>query len=210
MGVSIIDYILRRKIMNLIDEVISFWFGKERDPLIIAKQKEQLWWGKDLAMDRVVSQRFMSVLEGINRGANTFLRDTARGRLALIVLLDQMSRMIYRNQPQAFAQDLQALGLSLDGIYRGFDRELQPLERVFFYLPLEHSESLEIQKKSVQCFTDLLDEVTLEAKELFTTYLIFAQRHLSIIERFGRFPHRNRVLGRISTDAEEAFLNEVV
>lgn len=194
--------------MNLIDEIVSFWFGEERDPLIVAKQREQLWWGKDLVNDRMVAQRFMTVLEGINRGANTFLRDTARGRLALIILLDQMSRMIYRDQPQAFAQDLQALGLSLDGIYRGLDRELQPIERVFFYLPLEHSESLEIQKKSVQCFTDLLEEVPLEAKELFATYLNFAQRHLSVIERFGRFPHRNRVLGRVSTDAEEAFLRE--
>lgn len=194
--------------MDLIDEILSFWFGEERDPLIIAKQREQLWWGKDLANDRVVAQRFMTVLEGINRGANTFLRDTARGRLALIILLDQMSRMIYRDQPQAFGQDLQALGLSLDGIYRGFDSELQPIERVFFYLPLEHSESLEIQKKSVQCFTDLLEEVPLEEKELFANYLSFAQRHLNVIERFGRFPHRNRVLGRASTDAEEAFLRE--
>jgi len=126
----------------------------------------------------------------------------------LILLTDQFPRNMYRDSPQAFAYDAKALAWCLEGLKQQFDRHLRPIERVFFYLPLEHAESLEHQERSVEKFRELLDEADERRKNVFAEYLDLAVRHRNIIARFGRFPHRNRILGRESTGEELAFLKE--
>ena len=131
------------------------------------------------------------------------------GRLALILLLDQLPRNIHRDTPAAFAQDAKARDLCLRGLSLGADKALSPLARVFFYLPLEHAESREQQARSVALFEALADEqADGPARETFEGFADFARRHQVIIQRFGRFPHRNAILGRTSTPEEAEFLQQ--
>ena len=130
-------------------------------------------------------------------------------RLALILLLDQLPRNIHRGTPAAFAQDPLARDLCLKGLSIGADKSLSPLERVFFYLPLEHAESREQQARSVALFEALAaEQAGTPAQATFAGFADFARRHQVIIERFGRFPHRNDILGRTSTPEEAAFLQQ--
>ena len=129
-------------------------------------------------------------------------QQSARGRLALIVLLDQFSRHIHRGTGAAFAQDPAAQRLATDGIERGLDRDLIPAARSFFYLPLEHAEDIALQRLSVESFRRLCDEVAPAWRKDYESFLDYAQRHHDIIARFGRFPHRNAALGRQSTPEE--------
>jgi len=131
-----------------------------------------------------------------------------KGLLALILLTDQFPRNIYRESARAFAFDAKALAWCLGGIISGLHIGLRPIERVFFYLPLEHAESLEYQELSVGLFRDLLATVQLDQKYVFENFLDFAVRHRDIIARFGRFPQRNKIIGRPSTPEEAAFLEE--
>ncbi len=133
--------------------------------------------------------------------------DRAYGRLALIILLDQFSRNIHRGQAEAFENDSLALKLTLDGIQEGHDRQLLPIERTFAYMPLMHSEEIDIQREGVALFTTLADEAR-DDYPFLDKSADSAQEHYDIIERFGRFPHRNVVLGRNSTPDEKAFLAE--
>ena len=128
--------------------------------------------------------------------------------MALILLLDQMPRVIHRGTPGAFAQDDKARRFADKGLASGADRLLRPIERVFFYLPFEHSEDAADQERSVELFQELAAEVPEEWKKSFDFYLDFAVRHEAIIDRFGRFPHRNAILGRESTPEEIEFLKE--
>ena len=131
------------------------------------------------------------------------------GRLALILLLDQLPRNIHRASPAAFAQDAKARDLCLRGLSLGADKALSPLARVFFYLPLEHAESREQQARSVALFEALAaEQADGPARETFEGFADFARRHQVIIQRFGRFPHRNAILGRTSTPEEAEFLQQ--
>lgn len=130
------------------------------------------------------------------------------GRLAWIIVADQFSRNIYRCDPRSFALDEQALAHALEGMAAGHDLALRPLQRVFFYLPLEHSESIELQQQSVMLYEGLLNEVGEKLAQPFTGFLDYARRHLDVIQRFGRFPHRNAILGRESTAAEIEYLQQ--
>jgi uncharacterized protein (DUF924 family) len=191
-----------------IEAILDFWFGSDPDDGAVAKEKAALWWSKNSEIDAEIRQRFENL---VTRAAGGELADwgaTPRGRLALILLTDQFPRNIYRGSPSAFAHDAKALAWSNDGIEQGLDLKLRPIERVFFYLPLEHAESLEHQEQSVKHFSGLVALVGPELKETFEEYLNFAVRHRDIIARFGRFPHRNKILGRVSTPEEIAFLNE--
>ena len=132
-----------------------------------------------------------------------------RGPPGLILLLDQLPRNLHRGTPAAFAQDDKARALCLKGLSFGTDRGLSPLARVFFYLPLEHAESREQQARSVALFEALADEqATDPARTTFEGFADFARRHQVIVDRFGRFPHRNAILGRASTEEEAAFLQQ--
>ena len=131
-----------------------------------------------------------------------------RGRLAMVLLTDQFPRNIWRGEAAAFAFDVLALRWAKETIARGLDRDARPIERVFLYLPLEHSEDLADQREAVRLFDALGGEVAAAARPAFAGYLDYARRHLEIIERFGRFPHRNAALGRETSPAEAEFLRQ--
>jgi uncharacterized protein (DUF924 family) len=191
-----------------IETVLQFWFGTGPEDAAVAKEKSALWWSKSLECDQEIRRRFESLAAQAAAGELSDWQSTPSGRLALILLTDQFPRNIHRDTPRAFAQDSKALAWCLDGIKSDFDLKLRPIERVFFYLPLEHAESLKHQEQSVKLFRELAESVTGNAKTLFEGYLDYAVRHRDTIARFRRFPHRNKILGRGSTAEELAFLAE--
>ena len=134
---------------------------------------------------------------------------TARGRLALILVLDQFSRHIHRDQPAAFARDRQAQTLCIEGITRGIDRRLAPLERWFFYMPLMHAEDLDLQTRSVHCFRQLVEDAAEPYREPCQGAYDHAKQHRDLVERFGRFPERNELLGRAPTLDELRYLERL-
>jgi len=190
----------------VIESVLEFWFGSGADDATIAAQRSALWWQKDPVVDADCKARFEPLVLAAGEGQLASWTGTPRGRLALIVLTDQLPRNIYRGTSRAFAFDPVALACCLDGLSLGSDRELRRIERVFFYLPPEHSESAEHQERAVALFTELVEKAPPELYELFDGYRRYALRHREIIARFGRFPHRNALLGRASTPEEIAFL----
>lgn len=167
--------------------ILDFWF-KEISP--------KLWWAKSDEFDQQIRLRFGSLHLAASRCELASWRDTAAGRLAEIILLDQFSRNIYRDQANAFAQDPLSLALAQTAVAAGADTELEPTQRAFLYLPYMHSESPQIHQQAVTLFSQPGLEGNLD----------FELRHKAIIDRFGRYPHRNAILGRTSTPAEEAFL----
>lgn len=186
----------------------AFWFGTADDDGAVAQQQSRLWWAKDEATDRDMALRFASYVEAAARHELDDWAASADGRLALILLTDQFPRNIYRDTPQAFAFDGLARAWCKEGLRDGVDRSLRPIERVFFYLPLEHSESLDDQELAVALFERLMAEVAPAHQPVFEGFLDFARRHREVIQRFSRFPHRNRILGRASSDQELAFLQQ--
>ncbi len=191
---------------NRIEEILHFWFGDLQT--INLEERIELWFGGSEETDRLIRDKFGPDLLRAISGELAHWEETPRGSLALIILLDQFSRNIYRNTPRAFAQDEMALGICLRGMDQGKDLALDLLERVFFYLPMEHSEDLEIQRKSVKAFESLVKAAPPEMKKTFESFLDYAVRHYIIIEKFGRFPHRNEILGRASTPEELEFLTQ--
>jgi uncharacterized protein (DUF924 family) len=190
------------------ESVLQFWFGNNTDPIGIAQSKAPLWWGKSPASDAEIRERFTGLRERAVQGELEEWEEAPRGRLALIVLVDQFSRNMFRDRPESFTYDYLAQEWCLTGLDVGVDEELTPIERVFFYLPLEHSESRVDQARSVALFTALHDQAPPVQQPLFAEYLRFAHQHQDIIERFGRFPHRNSILGRPSLDSELQFLQQ--
>ena len=188
------------------EDVLAFWFGPEAGDSATAESQKKLWWSKDAVVDTEIRERFGALVAAAAGGAHREWAREPRGRLALILLFDQFPRNIYRDTPQAFAHDGLALRLALDGIDSGADRGLRAIERVFFYLPLEHAESPEMQERSVALFEGLRNNAAETDRSTFDGYLDFARRHRDIVQRFGRFPHRNPILGRASTAEETAFL----
>ena len=194
--------------METADTIREFWFGTQSEDRLVAEEKSALWWRKDAQTDEQIRQRFEELVRSAPKGALDSWLSTAGGRLASILLTDQFPRNMFRNTPESFAYDPLALAWCKAGLREKMDQDLRPIERVFFYLPLEHSESLQDQQMSVSLFQSLLDVVAPAAKPTFEGFLDFAVRHRDIIARFGRFPHRNRILGRPSSDEELAFLQE--
>lgn len=169
--------------------VLAFWF-EEHGP--------KDWFAKNPAFDAAIAERFGALHARAARGALDSWAETPKGALALIIVLDQFSRNMHRDSAKAFACDAKALGLARRAVDRGFDRGLGEPERVFLYLPFEHSENRRDQELSVEYFGRFSDKLYVEA----------AEKHKVIIDRFGRFPHRNKALGRASTPEETAFLAE--
>lgn len=195
--------------MERSEEILSHWFGSDLgNGWTVPADRTKYWFGKDEATDAELRRRFISDME---RAAAGLLRDwarTPRGRLALVILLDQFPRNIHRGTPAAFAHDGLALELVREGLERGDDEQLRPVERTFFYLPLEHAEDREAQAESVRRYAALLDAAPEHAKAAFREFYDYALAHQRIIDRFGRFPHRNAILGRETTPEEAAFLTE--
>lgn len=186
--------------------ILEFWFGAGDSNLEIIKDKFKLWWKKDRSLDVEIQQQFGYLLEVMKKGELDDWRESAKGRLAMIILADQFSRNIYRNTPASFVNDDLALSLAKSGIKAGMDKGLRLIERVFFYMPFMHAESLAEQEKAVKLFSELVSEGDKEEKNSLQTNLDFAVRHRNVIKQFGRFPHRNRILGRKSTNEEIEFL----
>ena len=190
------------------DELFDFWFGDATDDVEVGQARGALWWGQSAETDDLIAGRFGQAASAAAAGNLDHWTGSPRGRLALILLLDQMPRVIHRGIPGAFAQDDKARRVAAKGLESGADRLLRPIERVFFYLPFEHSEDGQDQERSIELFQQLAAEVPDEWRESFDFYLEFAVRHKTIIDRFGRFPHRNAILGRESTPEEIEFLKE--
>lgn len=193
-----------------IQQVLQFWFGHSIDSATASSQAH-LWWRKRPEVDQQIREDFADGLRDLTRGKYRDWLQTARGRLAAIIVLDQFSRNMYRDKPQAFAQDALALQWCLEGLKTEIDLQLEPIERVFFYLPLEHSEDLQLQDLACRKFAELLDQVTLLGTEsdgnTYEGFYEFAERHRQVIQKFGRFPHRNRILGRVNSEAEQQYLD---
>lgn len=154
----------------------------------------------------MIKSQFGTLVEKIATGQHDDWLATPKGRMAAVIVLDQFPRNIFRGTEQAFAYDTLAQKLCADGLGAGVDRELPLIQRVFFYLPLEHAEDQELQVQSVQQYEQLLAEVSEEYKDAYANYLDFAVRHKVIIDRFERYPHRNAILEHESTAEELAFL----
>ncbi|KAA8732384.1 DUF924 domain-containing protein [Acinetobacter qingfengensis] len=169
--------------------VLNFWFAAENQPF---------WFEKSGEFDQKIVTHFMTIHHRAKQGELWSWRVTPEGRLAEIIILDQFSRNLFREQPQAFAQDSMALALAQEAISLKLDQQLDPVQRKFLYMPFMHSESGYIHDIALQLFQRLGDQLTLD----------FEKKHQRIIDRFGRYPHRNDILGRISTTEEQEFLTQ--
>jgi uncharacterized protein (DUF924 family) len=181
--------------------IYDFWFGGPA--LDEFGQSRKAWFVKDRVFDEEIRQRFSATLETAERGELQHWRDTPRACLSLIILLDQFPRNMFRDTPRAFATDAMALESARFALERSYDQAFISLERIFFYLPFEHSESLADQAHCVALVQMLADADPSQAE-----FLDYAKRHHDVIAQFGRFPHRNRILGRDSTEAEFEFLKQ--
>jgi uncharacterized protein (DUF924 family) len=190
------------------DAVLDFWFGAPGSAADVAARQRTLWFAKSAANDRIVAERFAETLVAAGRGELDDWAATPRWRLALIVVLDQFPHHIHRDHGQSFAYDAQSLALALEMIRRGEDAQVAPIERVFVYLPLEHAESIAMQDRSVALYDKLAHEAAADERQLFDGFLDYARKHRDVVARFGRFPHRNELLGRPSTAEEIEFLKQ--
>ena len=187
-------------------ELLDWWFGQSSTTQQIIRDKHGLWFGYKPEQDREARERFGDLCEqALDGGLQEWLRSEP-GWLALTLLLDQLPRMIHRGTPRAFAGDARARQLLGDGMAQGRDRLLTPIERSFIYLVLEHAENLADQELAVQQFSTLRDMAGADELPAFEGFLDFACRHREVIARFGRFPHRNAILGRVSSEAEQDYL----
>ncbi len=171
------------------DTILSFWF-EEIQPA--------QWWVKDHNLDLLIKKRFLQAHQAANKCELFSWRHSAKGRLAEIIILDQFSRNIFRDTPRSFASDALALTLAQEAISLEVHAELSPLERNFLYMPFMHSESLIIHDVAVTLFSENGIQSNID----------FEHQHRKIIQEFGRYPHRNNVLGRASTESELAFLSQ--
>jgi uncharacterized protein (DUF924 family) len=181
--------------------VLDFWFGAPDDPL--HRSPRERWFTKDPAFDAECARRFGDLIEQALAGSLVHWAATPTGALAQIVVLDQLPRNVFRGRARAFAGDARALAAAQAMVTAGDDRALSGVQRQFVYLPFEHAEDLAMQREALRLFAQLeRDEPALAG------VLHWAQRHHDIVERFGRFPHRNAALGRASSDEELAFLQQ--
>lgn len=195
--------------MTEAEPVLEFWFGASGADGSLDPAKQKMWFGDGRRYDAEIRDRFGALHERAARGElDKDWSVTPLGTVALVVVLDQFSRHIHRGTPAAFAQDPAARRLVTAGVDRQVDRGLYPAQRAFFYMPLEHAEDLEMQRLGVRCFDGLARIVPEARRKEYESFLDYAQRHLAIIERFRRFPHRNQVLGRQSTREEIEFLKQ--
>ncbi len=188
--------------------ILDFWFGSADNDLEILEQKSSLWWAKGDSADSEIKSRFTATLNNLIEGKLTDWKLLPEGRLAMVILADQFSRHIFRDNEKAFAQDELALALVLEGLDSNIDLEIGLLQRAFFYMPLEHSESLSMQDRSVAMYRQLYDMAPENIHEQIKGNLNYAIAHRDIIEKFGRFPHRNVILGRQSTPEEIEYLKQ--
>ncbi|MGE0269193.1 MAG: DUF924 family protein [Candidatus Omnitrophota bacterium] len=197
--------------MERVAAILDYWFDGITEETVLTDDLpvKARWFSKDEEIDREIKNKFNSDLTKARKGKCSSWMDSSVGALALIILLDQLSRNIFRGSEKAFDTDLQALESCLIAIKDSYDEELSLIQRQFLYMPMMHSENLMIQKKSIIYFKNLVDAAQTQDPrniEYFTNVYDFAKRHHDIILKFERFPHRNDVLKRRSTSTEIEFL----
>ena len=189
-------------------EVLDFWFGDGLTRDWPSQDHNELWFGGGPAQDDAIRQRFGPLVDEALGGGLADWEADPRSRLALIVLLDQLSRNVHRGQRRAFDGDARAQRLSQLSIDEGMDATLTPAGRVFLYMPLMHAENLALQDECVARFQRLVDSSPEALRDKLASNLRFAVLHRDIVAQYGRFPHRNAVLGRTTTPEENAFLKD--
>lgn len=189
--------------MSPAHDILRFWFGEAQSGNTRYQQRRSLWFVKNAETDQIIRDRFLRLHEQAAAGELDHWKDSPESCLALIVLLDQFSRNMFRGEPKSFETDAKALAVAKEAIARGFDQQRIPIERLFLYMPLEHSESLGDQHRCVE----LMHQLAIADPELNDCY-DYAIRHLKVIEAFERFPHRNAMLGRDTTPTEAEFLKQ--
>ncbi len=189
-----------------IETILSFWFREQELSAPQVDHRMDIWFGEDPVFDHEIEREFADDVTAASEGRLDHWAHTPRGRLALIILLDQFRRNIHRGTAKAFSHDKLALKLCVEGAMAKKDDGLSPIEKVFFYMPLQHSESRKVQAKSVALYQRLAEAVTPTFRETFETVAQFAELHADIVETFGRFPHRNSLLGRENTPEEAEYL----
>ena len=189
-----------------IHELLNFWFGNPGSADLPTSDRTNLWFGENEIVKQKMLQAFRDEYQAASLGQLTEWAKTPRGRLALIILLDQFSRYLHKKSAQAFAYDEAAKTLCVEGLREKMDQSLTLIERVFFYMPLVHSEDSKSQEQSIRLYQELVSLSMSETTQIYQLFLAYAYAHFRVIKEFGRFPQRNKVLGRDSTDAELAFL----
>lgn len=189
-------------------QVLDFWFGALADASTYPSEKVATWSGVNAETDRLIQEQFSLDVQQAANGELNEWRKTPKGRLALIILLDQFPRHLFRNTSQSMASDAMARGLAIEGVQKGDDKKLYPIERAFFYLPFQHAEDAGFQTLSVAYYSQLVEQSPDTIKPHMQQFLNFALLHQQTIARFGRFPHRNAILGRESTPEERVYLSQ--
>ncbi len=191
------------------EAVLKYWFGHVEETIVPSEHRARVWFGEDKEIDAGIKTRFSGLLDEAIEGRLADWESSPHGQLAMIILLDQFARHIFRGIPKAFDQDDKALSICLKGMRHEADHSLSLIERVFYYFPLLHSEKMGYQEQSVRAYRALVDLAFSETRVIFDSFLKFANHHYSVIQRFGRFPQRNIALGRESTKEEIDYLKEI-
>jgi len=189
-----------------IEAILTFWFQEHELSAPQIDGRMDTWFGEDPLFDEQIARQFAGDIEKASAGELDHWAAEPRGRLALILLIDQFRRNIYRNRPEAFEKDKVALKLCVEGAMEKKDKGLSPIERVFFYMPLQHAESRKVQQKSCEIYNKLAEAVSPTYRQTFETVAQFAELHADIVQQYGRFPHRNRILNRKNTPEEDQYL----
>lgn len=187
-------------------DVLNFWFDDALASPERAGERVKLWFGKNDEFDHEIRRRFGTLPQLAAQRALNAWRGTAHGALAFVLVVDQFPRNLYRHSARAFEFDALARETAHEAISLGFDNDLPPLQASFLYLPLEHAEDIDLQERSVTLFERLIPRAHRELTASFEGFADYARRHRDVIRRFGRFPHRNAILGRKSTPEEIAYL----
>ncbi len=190
-----------------IEKIHNYWFGTVEDGTTLEK-RNRLWFGGEKSTDDYIRTHFESQVLKAKQGSLDAWKETPRGSLCLIILLDQFPLNMYRKSARAYEFENAGIEVCLSGIKKGQHEQLSFIEKTFFYLPLEHSENTDHQDKSVKMFTELWKYAPSHLKEHGKTVLRYAEKHRDIVQKFGRFPHRNEVLGRTSSPEEIEFLED--
>ena len=189
-----------------IDAILSFWFREQALSAPQIDRRMDTWFSEDPVFDHEIRKEFADDVDAACEGRLDHWADDPKGRLALILLIDQFRRNMHRNTAAAFSKDKLALKLCVEGAMAKKDKGLSPIEKVFFYMPLQHAESRKVQAKSVELYRRLSESVSPTYRETFETIAQFAELHKDIVDQFGRFPHRNRLLNRQNTPEEAEYL----
>lgn len=190
------------------DDVLAFWFADALQHSAAESEQSKRWFAYDARFDAEILRRFGHLPEQAAAGNLDSWMDAAKTALARLIVLDQFPRNLYRHDSRAFAFDKLASAGAQAAIERGFDKQLHPLQAVFMYLPFEHAEDIDRQDRAVALFEALQERAPAGAESRFARFTDYARRHRDVVARFGRFPHRNAMLGRAGTAEELAYLEQ--